>query len=123
MKKLRLLPNYEHKTDPIAPVRVFAVRLLRSGILALFITGGALSIGILGYHFTEHLGWIDSFLNASMILGGMGPVNAIHTTPGKLFAGSYALFSGIVFLVAAGLLLAPVFHRFLHRFHLEGGKK
>ena len=123
MKKLHLLPKYEHKTDPIAPLGVFAIRLLRSGILALFVTGGALSIGILGYHVTGHLGWIDSFLNASMILGGMGPVNAIHTTSGKLFAGCYALFSGIIFLVAAGLLLAPVFHRFLHRFHLEGGKK
>lgn len=123
MKKIRLLPRYEHKTQPLAPLDVFLFRLLRSGALALIITGGALAIGIVGYHVTEGLHWIDSFLNASMILGGMGPVNAIHTNAGKIFAGCYALFSGIIFLVAAGVLLAPVFHRFLHKFHLDGGKK
>jgi hypothetical protein len=123
MKKIRLLPRYEHKTEPIAPLGVFAVRLLRSGALAFLVAIAALSIGMLGYHFTERLDWVDAFLNASMILGGMGPVNEIHTTAGKIFAGCYALFSGIIFLVAAGLLLAPVFHRFLHRFHMEGGKK
>ncbi len=123
MKKMRLLPRFEHKTEPIAPPGVFAVRLLRSGALAFLVALAALSIGMLGYHITERLGWVDSFLNASMILGGMGPVNEIHSTAGKIFAGCYALFSGIVFLVAAGLLLAPVFHRFLHRFHMEGGKK
>ncbi|MCL4558219.1 MAG: hypothetical protein M1491_06265 [Deltaproteobacteria bacterium] len=123
MKKIRLLPVYEHKTQPLATLNVFFIRLLRSGMLALLIAVAALSIGMLGYHFTEGLHWVDSFLNASMILGGMGPVNEIHTTTGKIFAGCYALFSGIVFLVAAGILLAPVFHRFLHMFHLEGGKK
>ena len=123
MKKIRLLPLYEHKTQPLASFDVFLLRLLRSGALALIITGGALAIGIVGYHVTEGLHWIDSFLNASMILGGMGPVNAIHTNAGKIFAGCYALFSGIIFLVAAGVLLAPVFHRFLHKFHLDGGKK
>ncbi len=123
MSRIRLLPRYEHKTQPLAPVDVFMVRLLRSGALALLVAVVALSIGMLGYHVTEGLHWVDAFLNASMILGGMGPVNAIHTTAGKIFAGCYALFSGIIFLVAAGILLAPVFHRFLHRFHLEGGKK
>lgn len=123
MNKLPLLPRYEHKTQPLASFSVFMVRLLRSGALALLVTSIALSIGILGYHITEKLPWIDSFLNASMILGGMGPVNAIKTTDGKIFAGCYALFSGIIFLVAAGILLAPVFHRFLHKFHIEGGKK
>jgi hypothetical protein len=123
MNKIRLLPRYEHKTQPLAPLKVFLVRLLRSGILALLIAASALSIGMLGYHVTEGLRWIDAFLNASMILGGMGPVNEIHSSAGKIFAGCYALFSGIIFLVAAGILLAPVFHRFLHRFHLEGGKR
>ena len=74
---------------------------------------------MLGYHALENLSWIDSFLNASMILGGMGPVNELKTEAGKLFAGLYALFSGIVFLVIAGIIFAPLVHRLLHRFHFE----
>jgi hypothetical protein len=79
----------------------------------------SLGIGVLGYHLTEGLPWLDALLNASMILGGMGPVDPIRTDAGKWFASFYALFSGMVLLVAAGVLIAPVFHRFLHRFHLE----
>jgi len=79
----------------------------------------SLFIGIAGYHFTEGLPWLDSFLNASMILGGMGPVNELHTNGGKIFASFYSLFSGIVFLLIAGILIAPFAHRFLHRLHLE----
>jgi hypothetical protein len=75
--------------------------------------------GILGYHELAHLSWVDTFLNAPMILGGMGPVDVIHGTAAKVFAGFYALFSGIVFLAAAGLLLAPVVHRALHHFHVD----
>jgi len=78
-------------------------------------------MGILGYHFTENLSWIDSLVNASMLLGGMGPVDVLHTNAGKLFASFYALYSGIVFLVSVGVILAPLYHRFLHRFHLETG--
>jgi hypothetical protein len=80
---------------------------------------GSLAIGVLGYHYTEGLPWLDSLLNASMILGGMGPVDPVRTSAGKWFASFYALFSGMVLLVAAGVLVAPIFHRFLHRFHLE----
>lgn len=76
-------------------------------------------IGILGYHIFEGLPWIDSLLNASMILGGMGPVNELKTEAGKIFASLYALFSGIVFIAAASILVAPVFHRFLHKFHIQ----
>ena len=83
----------------------------------------SLGIGVLGYHVTEGLSWLDSLLNASMILGGMGPVDPIRTDAGKLFASFYALFSGMVLLVAVGVLIAPVFHRFLHRFHLEIDEK
>lgn len=79
---------------------------------------GALGIGVLGYHGTEGLPWLDALVNASMILGGMGPVNELHTNAGKLFASAYALFSGLVFVVAMGVLFVPVFHRFLHRFHI-----
>jgi hypothetical protein len=79
----------------------------------------SLGIGIVGYHATEGLGWLDSLLNASMILGGMGPVDVLHTDGGKWFASLYSLFSGMIFLVAAGVLFAPVAHRFLHWVHLD----
>jgi len=79
----------------------------------------SLAIGILGYHFLESLSWTDSLLNASMILGGMGPVNELHTSAGKIFAAFYALYSGVILLASVGVLAAPVFHRFLHHFHLE----
>ena len=78
-----------------------------------------LSIGVLGYHGIAGLSWIDSVLNASMILTGMGPVAAMTTTSSKLFASGYALFSGVVFLSSIGLVLAPLFHRILHKFHLD----
>jgi hypothetical protein len=91
---------------------------LHAGI-ALGIVFGALFIGIFGYHFVAQLSWIDALVNASMLLGGMGPVNELHTTGAKLFASFYALFAGIVFLVSVGLLFAPIIHRFLHRFHIE----
>jgi hypothetical protein len=80
---------------------------------------GSLAGGMAGYAVFEHLGWIDAFLNASMLLGGMGPVNPPLTDGGKIFAGIYALYAGLVFIVCAGLLFAPVLHRVMHRFHLE----
>lgn len=96
--------------------------MLRSLALAFGIIGLSLGLGIFGYHFCAGLTWLDALLNASMILAGMGPVNEITTVGGKLFASFYALFSGVVFITAVALLLAPVFHRFLHKFHLESGK-
>ena len=96
-------------------------RIGRYLALSTAIITSSLAIGVLGYHYTEGLPWLDSLLNAAMILGGMGPVDAVRTTPGKWFASFYALFSGMVLLVAVGVLIAPVFHRFLHRFHLEIG--
>ncbi|MEK6642601.1 MAG: hypothetical protein AABZ08_01730 [Planctomycetota bacterium] len=95
------------------------IRLVRSGALAVVIVGAALLMGVLGYHGFEGLSWIDSLLNASMILGGMGPVDVLHTQKGKLFASAYALFSAVVLLTVAALLFAPVAHRLLHRFHLD----
>jgi len=83
----------------------------------------SLVLGILGYHFFEKLRWLDALLNASMILTGMGPVDQLQTTGGKLFASFYALFSGIVFITTAGLLLAPLMHRLMHKFHLETGEE
>lgn len=93
--------------------------MLRHVLLSLGLLTAALAAGAAGYHYIEGFAWIDSFLNASMLLGGMGPVDVLHTASGKLFASAYALFSGIFVLAVAGLLFAPVLHRLLHRFHLE----
>jgi hypothetical protein len=123
MKKIRVFPVFEHRSQPIVPLSVFLVRLLRSMVVASLVVATALGAGILGYHFIEGLPWVDAFLNASMILGGMGPVNELHSKGGKIFAGCYALFSGLIFIVVAGIFFAPILHRFLHRFHLEGEKK
>ena len=79
----------------------------------------SLFIGMAGYHWLEDLTWVDAYVNAAMILGGMGPVDPLHTAAGKLFAGSYALFAGLVFLLAVGAMAAPLLHRAMHRFHLD----
>lgn len=93
-----------------------------NGLIGLTLLAVSLTIGMLGYHFLENLSWLDSLLNASMILGGMGPVNALKTDVGKRFASFYALYSGIILPVSVGILIAPIFHRFLHRFHLADEK-
>jgi hypothetical protein len=110
---------YEHFRQPIISRTAFFARLILHVGFALGIVVGSLAIGIVGYHKFEGLSWIDATVNSAMILGGMGPVNELHKNAGKLFAAAYALFSGIVFLVAIAVLLAPVVHRFLHRFHFE----
>lgn len=110
---------YEHKSQALLPRALFLRRLLGHVLLGVGFMTIALAIGILGYHFSEHLGWLDSLLNASMILGGMGPVNPLGTPAGKVFASFYALFSGVVFLAIAGIIVAPIAHRLLHRLHLE----
>ncbi len=109
----------EAKRQPLLSPQAFARRFVRFALLATVIIVVSLVIGIAGYHYFEHLGWSDSLLNASMILGGMGPVDRPQTLGGKLFASFYALFAGIVFLISVGVLLAPILHRFMHRFHLE----
>ena len=109
----------EHYSQPLAARRIFFSRLARSGVFAGCIVLPSLGLGLLGYHFFASLPWIDALLNASMILTGMGPVDPLKTVAAKLFASFYALFSGIVFITTAGVLLGPVVHRFLHRFHLD----
>jgi flagellar biosynthesis protein FliR len=111
--------HYEHHNQPLLPRRAYLLRLLGHSLLAITIILIALFIGVAGYHYIGGLSWIDSLLNASMILGGMGPVDPLSTVPAKLFASFYALFAGVAFLAIAGVLLAPVAHRFLHRLHLE----
>ena len=113
---------YEHHKQPLASPDVFARRLTLNFLVALGILLFSLGIGMLGYHFFENLSWIDSLLNASMILGGMGPVNPLQTAAGKIFASFYALYSGVVLLASVGVLAAPIFHRFMHRFHLADEK-
>ena len=110
---------FEHRTKPLLSRKEFAHRILRSLLFSLGTIGSSLLIGIIGYHWSEDLTWLDSLLNASMILTGMGPVNQLHTVAGKLFASFYALFSGVIFISSVGVLLAPIVHRFLHKFHLE----
>jgi hypothetical protein len=110
---------YEHRNQPLLSRKDFIRRYLIHVAAAVAVIGGSLLAGILGYHFVGGLSWIDAILNASMILGGMGPVNTLHTNAVKLFASAYALYSGMLFLVITGLLFAPLFHRFLHHFHLE----
>ena len=116
---------YEGIHHRLAPRAVFLRRLLRHVGWAVGLVGGSLALGVVGYHALEGLPWIDALLNASMLMGGMGPVDTLHTTAGKLFASGYALYCGLVLLVAAGLLFAPILHRLMHRFHVadEGRKK
>lgn len=114
---------YERRHEPLSPPRVFRQRIARNGIVALSAVLAALFLGVSGYHWIEGLSWVDSILNAAMILGGMGPVSELHTVAGKLFAAAYALFSGLMFIVIAGILFAPVIHRFFHKFHIEQDTK
>lgn len=114
---------FEHHHEPLLSRKAFIRRQVIHAFITVALVAGSLLIGIVGYHITEDLSWIDSFVNASMILGGMGPVDALHTAAGKLFAGFYALFAGIVFLMGVAVLFAPAFHRFLHHFHLETEKE
>ncbi len=110
---------FEHKSERLLPWPRFVRRMGLAFLLMVGLVGGALMLGVLGYHFIARLPWIDVLLNASMILTGMGPVATMEDTPSKLFASGYALFSGVIFLSSVGIVLSPVFHRILHRFHLD----
>src|ERR1039457_4383545 len=108
------------KTQP-RPSRPFYHRFLLALGLSCILIGFSLGLGILGYHFIARFNWVDSVLNAAMILAGMGPVGTLNSDAAKLFASAYALYSGLILIAAAGILLTPIFHRVLHRFHLEQG--
>ncbi len=110
---------YEQRTHPLLSRAYFTKRVARHLMLALFLLALALGIGVAGYHYLGELKWLDALLNASMILGGMGPVDALHEPVAKLFASCYALFSGLAFIGVASVLVAPFAHRLLHRFHLD----
>ena len=110
---------FEHHKSPLIDRREFIKRQMRYLLFSLVILILSLGIGIAGYHFLGKLPWIDSFLNASMILTGMGPVDHLDTKGGKLFSACYALFSGVSFLTFIAVLFTPIYHRFLHKFHLS----
>ena len=110
---------FEHKTEPLLSRRDFLGRVVGSVSAGALLVAASLFAGMAGYHAFEGLSWLDAFLNAAMLLGGMGPVATPVTESGKLFAGLYALYCGLVVIVVAGIVLAPVAHRILHRFHLE----
>ena len=120
--KIQKLFIFEHHSQPLLSKEKFFLRQMKHILIVLAIIGGSLLIGMFGYHFIEGMSWVNAFLNTAMLLGGMGPVDQLHTDAGKIFAGVYALYSGIVFLVIAGVLFAPIFHRMLHHFHLDTDK-
>ena len=109
--------RFETKSQPVLAPHRFVGRIVASLLVASVILGPALGIGVVGYHVIARLAWLDALENASMILTGMGPIAPMTTTSAKLFASAYALFSGVVFLSAIGIIMAPLFHRVLHQFH------
>jgi hypothetical protein len=110
---------FENRKEPLLARSAFIARIMSSIGVALLLVLASLAIGTFGYHKIGGLSWIDAVLNATMILTGMGPVNEMHNTSGKLFAVSYALYSGVAFVTMAAIIFAPVIHRFLHKFHLD----
>ncbi len=110
---------FERRSEPLISRGEFAGRIARSVLAGALLIAVSLFAGMIGYHELERLSWLDAFLNAAMLLGGMGPVATPRTDGGKLFAGLYALYCGLVVIIAAGIILAPAAHRILHRFHLE----
>ena len=111
--------SYEHRHDQLAPRSVFIKRVIAALAVALALILVALTIGISGYHFIAGFNWVDSLLEASMILGGMGPIKELPSDSAKVFASIYALFSGIIFIGVMGIILAPVVHRIMHKFHVD----
>ena len=113
--------NFEHHSQPLLHWPDFLKRMSLSFALGLLLIGLSLLAGMAGYHYLENLSWIDAFANAAMILSGMGPLAQPITSGGKLFAGFYALYSGLAVVMFAGVTFAPIVHRFLHKLHLESG--
>jgi len=123
MPDIRLsLTSFEQRRDKVVSGRLFARRMARAIGLWFALIGCGLAVGIAGYAGFEGLSLTDAYLNAAMILSGMGPAVELKTTSGKLFAGTYAILSGLIIIIATGFVLAPIFHRVLHKFHVETSK-
>ena len=110
---------FEPRSQALLHPRAFLWRLAGSAAIGMLVIALSLFVGMLGYHVYENLSWLDAFLNAAMLLGGMGPIEQPQTPAGKLFAGLYSLYCGLAVILIAGIMFAPVVHRFMHRFHLE----
>ena len=110
---------FDHHHQKLAPFSVFVNRVISALAVAVGLITAALLVGIAGYHWIAKLGWIDSFLEASMILGGMGPVNTLTSNGAKIFASIYALFAGVMFIGVMGVVISPIIHRGLHKIHLD----
>jgi hypothetical protein len=110
---------FESKKKPLLSKRKFISRALINLFMGLLILLVSLGVGLVGYRYLGEMSWVDAYLNASMILSGMGPVTELTNSTAKIFSGTYALFSGIIFLVAIAITLAPLYHRFLHQFHID----
>ena len=113
---------YESKHRPLVPIHTFVQRMISHLLFGIGIIVFSLFLGMAGYHYFEEMDWVNSYENAAMILSGMGPVDPVKTVNGKLFVGTYALFSGIVFLIVIAIFIAPLFHRFFHRFMIKDVK-
>jgi hypothetical protein len=110
---------FEHRQEPLAPKSVFYSRIARSagaGFFAIFIS---LFAGMAGYHYIEDIPWVAAYQEAALILSGMGPAATMQTDLGKIFAGTYALYSGLALILTVGVIIAPIVHRFFHKFHLD----
>jgi len=114
-----MFEKFEKRSERILPRSKFFIRMVKFTLLALFVIVVSLFIGILGYMQIEHLTLTDAFLNAAMLMGGMGPVDVMHSEAGKMFDGVYALFCGFIVLVSVGIFFTPIFHRIIHHFHME----
>ena len=122
-RRIEIRMAFEHHSKPLLPRNEYLKRVFRFSLFSFILLTASLGIGVVGYHMFNNLGWLDSLLNASMILTGMGPVNPIDTEAGKLFASFYAIFSGVAFLSTVTVFLSPMVHRFLHKLHVDESRK
>jgi hypothetical protein len=118
-QKRRRSLGFEHRSQPLLPRRAYLRRIFLMATISGCVLIAWVLTGMIGYHLLANLTWVDSFLNTAMIVGGMGPVDILYGSAAKVFAGVYAILSGVLFLAIFGIMAAPIFHRFLHRFHLE----
>lgn len=121
-KEFTVFERLERYQEKLLPRRKFVRRLAKFGLISLAVIAFSLVVGMIGYNLSEGMSWVDAFLNSAMLMGGMGQINPLNTDAGKVFAGFYALYCGLVELIAVGIFAAPIIHRFLHSLHIETEK-